>query len=99
MRFKEHFFHPYIYNGIYFLTNDTVRFSIKTKHLLLFSSFRHNDFPWNLRKFLQNHLKDFHFDADLTKVKVHFLLLSGYQYLPFPSVRILAEKLCSMKRV
>ncbi|CAL8086935.1 unnamed protein product [Orchesella dallaii] len=27
----------------------------------------HNDFPWNLRKFLQNHLKDFHFDADLTK--------------------------------
>ncbi|CAL8086914.1 unnamed protein product [Orchesella dallaii] len=27
----------------------------------------HNDFPWNLRKFLQNQLRDLHFDTDLSK--------------------------------
>ncbi|XP_073837919.1 dipeptidase 1 [Musca autumnalis] len=29
----------------------------------------HNDLPWNIRKFLKNQLKDFHFAGDLTKVQ------------------------------
>lgn len=38
----------------------------------------HNDFPWNLRKFLQNQLRDLHFDTDLRKVceKTTFFYLS-----------------------
>ena len=33
--------------------------------LFLFSSCRHNDLPWNIRKFLHNQLHDFHFSEDL----------------------------------
>ncbi|XP_035702820.1 dipeptidase 1 isoform X2 [Folsomia candida] len=29
----------------------------------------HNDFPWNLRKFLRNNIQDFNFTADLRKVE------------------------------
>lgn len=31
-------------------------------------SFRHNDLPWNIRKFLKNQLKDFRFGADLREI-------------------------------
>lgn len=30
-----------------------------------FSYFRHNDLPWNIRKFVKNRLEVFRFDADL----------------------------------
>jgi len=40
---------------------------------LLFSIFsllvrRHNDLPWNIRKFVHNHLDDFRFSEDLRKI-------------------------------
>lgn len=29
----------------------------------------HNDLPWNIRKFLKNQLKDFHFGGDLRQIQ------------------------------
>lgn len=35
----------------------------------VFLVFRHNDLPWNIRKFVHNQIQDFNFSSDLRKVE------------------------------
>lgn len=44
-------------------------FFINIKHPVCFLCFRHNDLPWNIRKFVHNQLGKFNFSDDLRMVE------------------------------
>ena len=43
--------------------------SLSVFNSLLFSPVRHNDLPWNIRKFVYNQILNFNFTSDLQKVE------------------------------
>lgn len=50
-----------------------------------FNFFRHNDLPWNIRKFLRNQINDFELDTDLTQVEPWSK--SKYSHTDLPRLR------------
>lgn len=46
---------------------------------------RHNDLPWNIRKFLRNQINEFELDTDLTVVEPWSI--SKYSHTDLPRLR------------
>ena len=46
-----------------------IMYYINQVYILSLNLFRHNDLPWNIRKFVHNQIQDFNFSSDLRKVE------------------------------
>lgn len=55
------------------------------RYLTFCEHFRHNDLPWNLRKFLRNEINDFELNTDLTVVEPWSK--SKYSHTDLPRLR------------
>lgn len=49
------------------------------------NNYRHNDLPWNVRKFLRNQINEFDLDTDLTRVEPWSI--SKYSHTDLPRLR------------
>ena len=56
-------------------------FNIKDIYIVI----RHNDLPWNIRKFLRNQINEFELDTDLTQVEPWSI--SKYSHTDLPRLR------------